>query len=150
MAFTPEPVERPDGALDALLHAAAELELRLAGVCSRHGITYEQYAVLGLLREAHPEGLARGVIADRLLARAPDVTRLIDRLERDGLVVRERDARDRRLSLAVLAYEGTARLRDMEADVRRVRVEFAAALEAGELERLGEMCRSLLRAQPAA
>lgn len=61
-----------------------------------HGITGAQYNVLRILRGAGPDGLCRNEIRDRMVARMPDVTRLLDRMEAAGLIVRERDSEDRR------------------------------------------------------
>lgn len=71
-------------ALDAVLKEAA-------------GITAAQFNVLRILRGAEPDGLCRNQVRDRMLTRMPDMTRLLDRMEESGLVVRERDADDRRM-----------------------------------------------------
>lgn len=62
----------------------------------RADLTPVQYNVLRILRGAGAEGLWAGEIAERLIARSPDVTRLVDRLEKRGLVSRCRDERDGR------------------------------------------------------
>lgn len=59
-------------------------------------LTAVQYNVLRILRGAGEAGLLAGEIGERLIARSPDVTRLIDRLEKRGLVRRRRDPQDRR------------------------------------------------------
>ena len=73
-----------------LLVAAGHVRERMDRVCAEHGITHGQYNVLRILRGAHPDGHPRGEIAARLIERAPDVTRLVDRLERHGYVERAR------------------------------------------------------------
>ena len=55
-----------------------------------YGVTATQYNVLRILRGAHPAGLCRNELRDRMLTRMPDVTRLLDRMEEVGLVERER------------------------------------------------------------
>jgi DNA-binding MarR family transcriptional regulator len=61
------------------------------------GLTPNQYNVLRILRGASPTGLTCGQIAERMITRDPDVTRLTDRLVRAGLARRERGAGDRRV-----------------------------------------------------
>jgi DNA-binding MarR family transcriptional regulator len=64
-----------------------------------------QYNVLRILRGA-PDGLPCGEIADRMITRDPDVTRLLDRLEKRGLISRWREAKDRRMVLAGITADG--------------------------------------------
>lgn len=59
-------------------------------------LSHVQYNVLRILRGAGDEGLWAGEIGERLITRSPDVTRLIDRLEKRKLVKRKRDPSDRR------------------------------------------------------
>ena len=69
-------------------------------------ITFSQYNVLRILRGAGPEGLICREIWERMIARDPDVTKLLDRLEARGLVARERQQDDRRVIVARLTDEG--------------------------------------------
>jgi DNA-binding MarR family transcriptional regulator len=71
-----------------------------------HGITGTQYNVLRILRGAEPDGLCRNEVADRLLNRMPDATRLLDRMEEAGLVSRERSTVDRRLVTTRITKKG--------------------------------------------
>src|SRR5580700_5180214 len=57
---------------------------------TRHGLTAQQYNALRLLHARHPELLPTLAIASRLISRAPDITRLLDRLEDRDLIVRDR------------------------------------------------------------
>src|SRR5436305_379505 len=61
-----------------------------------HGVTAQQYNTLRLLKAAHPQSVPTLTLASRLISRAPDITRLLDRLETRGLVRRERPAGNRR------------------------------------------------------
>jgi DNA-binding MarR family transcriptional regulator len=79
-----------------------------------YGISPAQYNVLRILRGAGPKGLGRNEIRSRLLARMPDVTRLLDRMERAGLVRRERDAEDRRCVPTYLTGRGRVLLEHLE------------------------------------
>src|SRR5262245_7407468 len=62
----------------------------------RHDLTAQQYNALRLLQARHPEALPTLALATRLVSRAPDITRLLDRLEARGLVARERPPDNRR------------------------------------------------------
>jgi DNA-binding MarR family transcriptional regulator len=61
------------------------------------GITGAQFNVLRILRGAEPQGLCRNDVRDRMVTRMPDMTRMLDRMERAGLVSRCRDSDDRRM-----------------------------------------------------
>src|SRR6266516_3838799 len=63
----------------------------------RFGLTPQQYNALRLLRGVHPGRLATLDLASRLVSRAPDITRLLDRLESRGLIVRKRQVENRRI-----------------------------------------------------
>src|SRR5258708_37081370 len=82
-----------DAAL-GVMRAADYLQETLAEICERHGITTDQYGMLRILRDAHPTGFARGEVAERCIHRAPDVTRMLDRLVRQRLANRTRAAAD--------------------------------------------------------
>lgn len=71
-------------------------------------LTPTQYNVLRILRGAGEAGLNAGDIADRMITRDPDVTRLIDRLEKRGLVERWRCTEDRRVVWTRISGEGRA------------------------------------------
>lgn len=71
-----------------------------------YGITATQYNVLRILRGAGDMGLSRNEVRDRLLNRMPDATRLLDRMEKSGLISRSRDAEDRRLVTTRLTKKG--------------------------------------------
>src|SRR5262245_12251029 len=85
-------------ALLGLLLSAEHVRDRMDKLCAEWKLTPSQYNVLRILRGS-PAGLPRCEIARRMIDRAPDVTRLVDRLERRGLVERDRSDADRRLSL---------------------------------------------------
>src|SRR5919202_6306910 len=72
-----------------LLSAADRVRASFETVCARFDITAQQYNVLRILRGAGPEGLPTLTIADRMIERTPGITRIVDRLESNGLVVRE-------------------------------------------------------------
>lgn len=89
-----------------LLRAADDLKRRTTAVIETAGVTLQQYNVLRILRGAGEEGLPTLTIGDRMLQRTPGVTRLIDRMEAKGWVVRRRCAEDRRRVWCAITDEG--------------------------------------------
>jgi DNA-binding MarR family transcriptional regulator len=101
-----------------------------------HGITPTQYNVLRILRGAGGRGLCGREVAERLVSRVPDVSRLLDRMEEAGLLSKERDAGDRRHVAARITPKG-----------RRVLTQATPALAAfgrGRAERLPSRALAVL------
>ncbi len=107
--------------------ASGELEaylnlMRSADTCARevaalfkpYQLTPAQYNVLRILRGAGDAGLSCGEIAVRMITFDPDVTRLIDKLERRGLVGRARETRDRRVVTVRATAAGSQLAGDLE------------------------------------
>lgn len=92
----------------SLLRAADAFRRSLTAVVEPHGITMQQYNVLRILRGAGERGLPTLAVGERMIERTPGVTRLLDRLEKDGLVDRTRCAEDRRRVYARITPEGLA------------------------------------------
>jgi len=82
-------------------------------------ITGTQYNVLRILRGAEPDGLCRNEVRDRMLTRMPDMTRLLDRMEDAGLVVRSRERDDRRMVLTRISPRGQKLLADIDDAVQK-------------------------------
>lgn len=80
-------------------------------------LSSNQYNVLRILRGAQ-EGLTCGEVGDRMITRDPDITRLVDRLEKRGLVARDRDAKDRRIVLVRITPEGLKLLAQLDEPVQ--------------------------------
>jgi len=93
---------KPFGTLEdevvvSLQRTADQLHGRFSDMLKPHGLSPTQYNALRILRGAGDAGWACSEIAERMIKRDPDVTRLVDRLERRGLVARSREASDRRV-----------------------------------------------------
>jgi DNA-binding MarR family transcriptional regulator len=93
-------------ALLNVLRTADVLIQRLTAVLKPFNLSHSQYNVLRILRGAGADGLACQDVAERMITRDPDVTRLLDRLEARGLVTRARDQKDRRVVVARITPEG--------------------------------------------
>src|SRR6185369_1702783 len=85
---------------------------------AQHELTAQQYNALRLLRAEHPAGLPTLALASRLVSHAPDITRLIDRLEQRGLVARQRVAANRRVVQIAITEAGLALLKTLDQPVR--------------------------------
>lgn len=93
-------------ALLSVLRTAAVLEHRLSEALKPYGITHTQYNVLRILRGAGTTGLCGREVAERLVSKVPDISRLLDRMEEMQLVDRERDPADRRHVTARISRQG--------------------------------------------
>ena len=93
------------------------LSRRISEVLKAEELSPNQYNVLRILRGS-PEGLPSGEIGNRMITRDPDITRLLDRLEKRGLIRRSREARDRRLVMAGITSEGLELLGRLDEPVR--------------------------------
>lgn len=102
----------------------------------RHGITSAQYNVLRILRGAGNRGLHCSAIAERMITAEPDVTRLLMRMERLGLLVRHRDSSDRRMVTAIATAGGLQLLDELEAPLRELQERQFAMLSEDEIEAL--------------
>lgn len=104
---------------------------------AEHGLRLSQHAVLVALRDFGP--MAQHEIADRLDLDRSQVVGFVDRLERNGLVTRSRDARDRRRMLVSITAEGVAaerRVTDAARDVQPVLFDALSPAEQAQLVRL--------------
>jgi DNA-binding MarR family transcriptional regulator len=97
-----------------LLHTADTLQRQLRTALRPYGITETQYNALRILRGAGGQPMTCSAIGERLVSQDPDITRLLDRLERQGLVRRQRDLRDRRIVLSQITAEGLAQLKKLD------------------------------------
>lgn len=125
-----------------LLLVADHLREKLERICAKHGITGGQYNILRILRGVYPEGHPRCEISARLLERAPDVTRMVDRLEKEGLVERERSQADRRLSLTRITKKGLKLIDKMTPEMEEVIKTFGKFTKQ-ELQIVSEICERI-------
>jgi MarR family transcriptional regulator, organic hydroperoxide resistance regulator len=102
----------------ALLRAAERLSQDVEQSVKEYGLTGTQYNVLRILRGAEPEGLPCKGISDRMISHDPDMTRLLDRMEKRGLITRERQFDDRRVVKTRITSEGLDILRKLDTPVQ--------------------------------
>jgi DNA-binding MarR family transcriptional regulator len=130
-------------ALLNLLVASGYLRSLVDAACERRGITQAQFNVLRILRGAHPDGYPRGEISARMVDRAPDVTRLIDRLETAGLVERVKGTGDRRLSVTRITRAGLSLLAKLDGPVREINAGLAKRVPVSDLRHLSRICEAI-------
>jgi DNA-binding MarR family transcriptional regulator len=100
------------------------------------GLSQEQYNVLRILRGAGPEGLRTYEVVERMVTRAPNITRLVDKLERKGYLERSRSARDHRVIRLAVTRSGLSLLERLDAPVTGSAKEAMAGLTPEQLKRL--------------
>jgi DNA-binding MarR family transcriptional regulator len=122
-----------------IVRTAAVLTDQFEQLLAPFGITPSQYNVLRILRGAEPKGLCRNEVRDRMLTRMPDMTRLLDRMERAGLVVRTRGTEDRRLVSTGITEKGRQILDQLEAPVAAEHSRRLAHLSEAQLRHLIEL-----------
>ncbi|HMK28679.1 MAG TPA: MarR family transcriptional regulator [Terriglobales bacterium] len=122
-----------------LQRTADALARRVAAALKPHGLSLTQYNVLRILRGAGNAGLACGEIGERMITRDPDVTRLLDRLEKRGLLQRVRDSRDRRVVMARILRPGLELLDALDAALAHLQKTSLKGLKQEELRNLSEL-----------
>jgi len=126
-----------------LFIASNYLHSKLEEVCSEFNITLSQFNVLRILKGAHPAGYPRHEIIRRMVEPAPDVTRLIDRLIKEGLVERYDTQEDRRLSLARITKKGVNLLSKINPEIDKFIFSYSSTLTKSEKEMLSIICEKL-------
>jgi len=116
-----------------LLRTTDQLSRNLVPILKAEDLSSTQYNVLRILRGS-PEGLPCGEIGNRMITRDPDITRLLDRMEKRGLISRCRETKDRRMVMARITTEGLKLLARLDEPV-----------EQGHREQLGHLGRERLK-----
>lgn len=143
--------ETPEVALEREAHvnvllAANRFSEVMEGLCRAEGISHAQYVALWVLclAEDADRGLPMGAIADGLLNRASDTTRLVDRLAKAGLAERVQSPEDRRVVLVRATADGRALFERLTAQVKEFHRGQWAALSRDELRTLSRLLNKAL------
>ncbi len=118
---------------------AEYLGSRLAEVLKSADLTSTQYNALRILRGAGVDGLTCGDVGERMVTKDSDVTRLLDRLERRGLIQRERPATNRRIVLTRITADGLRLLSELDAPLQDAQRKLLAHMGEQTLKDLNEM-----------
>ena len=129
----------------SIWRTAALLEHAFESALKPQRITSTQYNVLRILRGSEPEGLCRNEISARLVREAPDVTRLLDRLEDAKLIARQRGGADRRYVLTRITRAGLAVLDDVEEQIDHIHEAQLGHLDDTQLRRLVSLLAEVRR-----
>lgn len=119
----------------------------LNGLLRPYGLSEPQYSVLRILRGAGQQGLACQGISQRMLTRLPDITRLLDRLEKSGLIERKRSLEDRRQVDVTLREDGKELLSRLDQQVLQLHSRQFQNLDPTELTELNRLLGKSLRNQ---
>jgi DNA-binding MarR family transcriptional regulator len=103
-----------DEAVVSLHRTADRLNGCFSDMLKPYGLSPTQFNALRILRGAGEAGRTCSEIAERMVNRDPDITRLLDRLERRGLVARSREGRDRRVIITRITPAGLALLHGLD------------------------------------
>ena len=123
----------------SILRTAAVVQRHISQVVDGSGITIQQYNVLRILRGAGSAGLPTLAIRDRMIEEAAGITRLLDKLETAGHVVRERSTPDRRQVLCHITPAGLRLLAQLDEPVDAANDYALAMLDDAEKRALVEL-----------
>jgi DNA-binding MarR family transcriptional regulator len=133
----------------ALLQAADTLAQEAEQLLKAAGLTGAQYNVLRILRGAEPQGLACRAIGDRMISHDPDMTRLLDRLEKRGLITRARQTDDRRVVKARITPQALGLLKTLDLPVRQLHKRQFRHVSAARLKILSDLLEEVRVRKPA-
>ena len=133
------PLPGEDRAFIAILKAADKLALQAEQLLKSNGLTGTQYNVLRILRGAEPQGLACSSIAERMISHDPDMTRLLDRMEKRRLITRRRQSDDRRVVKTRITSSGLELLKRLDPTIRDLHKRQFAHIAAQRVKALADL-----------
>ena len=122
-----------------LMRTADVLSRGQEAILKLAGLSHTQYNVLRILRGAGEQGLCCREVAERMITRDPDITRLVDRMERRGLLTRSRDSRDRRVIMVRITTAGLKVLKDLDGPMAEYNGKLLSHMNKSELRKLVEL-----------
>jgi len=123
----------------SVVRTSTSLTDAMEDLVKARGISATQYNVLRILRGSGAEGLCGNELRDRMLTRMPDMTRLLDRMEDAGLVVRAREGDDRRMVMTRITEKGRRLLDELDAPVMALHRKQMAGLTDAQLRSLSDL-----------
>jgi DNA-binding MarR family transcriptional regulator len=133
----------------ALLQAADALTQEAEQFVKTAGLTGAQYNVLRILRGAEPEGLACRAIGERMISHDPDMTRLLDRMEKHGLITRARQTDDRRVVKTRITAQGLSLLKTLDEPVHDLHKRQFRHMSAARMKTLFDLLEEIRVRKPA-
>lgn len=138
-----DPTQIAGATVKSFFDAADRLYDRIGTALKSVGLTWPQFEVLDQLRHAPDSSMPLRLLADSQSCAASNITQLVDRLEREGLVQRVDDPGDRRSVRAVLTPAGTQAAIDGEAQIEAVREYYRARFTEDERVELGRLLEKI-------
>jgi DNA-binding MarR family transcriptional regulator len=132
----------------AILRAADSLSQQGEQLLKAAGLTGTQYNVLRILRGAEPAGILCRGIAERMISRDPDMTRLLDRMEKRGWITRQRQSDDRRVIKTRITPDGLKLLKKLDQPVHDLHRNQFRHMTAGHLKQLAELLEEVGKREP--
>ncbi len=108
---------------------------------SQYDLSAQQYNALRLLQTAYPESMRTLTLASRLISRSPDITRMLDRLEKAERIQRERKPENRRVVEVRITKAGIALLKKLDAKVKEMHDQQLGHLTSDQLHQLTELIK---------
>jgi DNA-binding MarR family transcriptional regulator len=137
--------QKPFGSLEQevvlnVMRTAGAFRKGIAEILRPFELSAPQYNILRILRGAsEQEGLPCTEIGERLVSRDPDVTRLLDRLEKRGLITRGRSAADRRIVNARITKKGLDLVTELDSPMATVHAGQLAHMKRKDLRELVDL-----------
>jgi DNA-binding MarR family transcriptional regulator len=128
-----------------LQKAAENLAQEVEQFLKAHGVTGAQYNVLRILRGAGPEGLPCSAICERMISHDPDMTRLLDRMEKRSLITRHRQTDDRRVVKTRITARGLDLLKQLDEPVRELHQRQFSHMAGARVQTLADLLEELCR-----
>src|SRR5258707_12161345 len=132
-----------DRAFVALQKAADKLAVQAEQLVKANGLTGAQYNVLRILRGAEPDGLACSTISERMISHDPDMTRLLDRMEKRDLITRQRQTDDRRVVKTRITSGGLELLKRLDHPIRELHREQFAHIANARVKELADLLEEI-------
>jgi DNA-binding MarR family transcriptional regulator len=133
----------------AILKIADSLSQQAEQLIKTAGLTGAQYNVLRILRGAEPEGLPCRGIGERMISHDPDMTRLLDRMERRNLITRQRQKEDRRVIKTRVTADGLKLLKKLDQPVHDLHKRQFRHMTAARLKQMAELVVEVEKREPA-
>jgi MarR family transcriptional regulator, organic hydroperoxide resistance regulator len=145
----PHPPPSPEERLFlAVLKTADALGQEAELLTKSIGLTSTQYNVLRILRGAGPDGLPCRGIGERMISRDPDMTRLLDRMEKGGLITRARQKDDRRVVKTQITDAGLSLLQKLDQPMRELHKKQFQHMATAQVKALGDLLDALKNREP--
>jgi DNA-binding MarR family transcriptional regulator len=134
-----KPMTPEQEVLLTIKRTADAFERRLLEMLKPYGVSPTQYNVLRILRGAGKNGLPCGTIAERMVTRDPDITRLLDRLDKMGFITRERGQKDRRVVTTTITEAGLKLLKQLDKPLLDTGNDLVKNLSKAQMQQLVEL-----------